>query len=161
MSSHHGHDGSHHGHEHNHDHNHAHDHNCDQNHEHNHDCGHDHDHDHEQENLPLQIQEHEDALIASVELPFTGDYADIRKTLATALEDISRWVKEQGGIVGHIKAALSYDEYVVSFSTTGASVSQLEQKSGSCKAAVAVIVFGVDTDSLKGIIQQYLISRVS
>lgn len=150
---HHGHDHEHHdccGHGH-HDHDH-----------HAHDCcghdhhGHDHHHDHGAERteawrggtLRLSSRMHEEAVVCSVRCQWTDAVCgEEEEQLAEIMRSTARWVVDQGGFIGHIKAALESGSRK-SFSITQETLSTAPG-GFTFQIELAAIVFGVSPQALE------------
>ncbi|MBI4857219.1 MAG: hypothetical protein HY818_10830 [Acetobacterium woodii] len=114
-------------------------------------CGHNHDdykdhehHDHQHPKLghdDVSITHHENAVIVSAEREISGDFTQVKETLALGLKDLADWVDSQNGLVGHIKAHLSTKGNSAMISTTGDAVQIKETDSTSVSINLAVIVF--------------------
>lgn len=121
-------------------------------HEHLHEHGHEH---HDHGNAPkhgVSISEMEGAVIASLSFE---DYVEatahqsVCDKVAEKLSDIARWVREQGGAVGHIKSIITQGGTITTLSTTGSAVQAREQADLRCQIDLAVIVFGIEPEVLR------------
>lgn len=138
---------------HDHDHHAHHDHDC---------CGHDHSHhDHphshgtertvvwEGGTIQLSTQEHEGAVVCSARCQWTASASGREEdTLSGIMKDVARWVAENGGFIGHIKASLERRERK-SFSITVEDRLSVTPGSLTCQAELAAIVFGVQPPALE------------
>lgn len=111
-------------------------------------CGHDHDdhehHDHQHLKSGhdgISITHHENAVIVSAQREISGDFTQVKETLAHGLKELADWVDSQNGLVGHIKAHLSTKGNSAMLSTTGDAVQIKETDSTSVTINLAVIVF--------------------
>jgi hypothetical protein len=121
-------------------------------HMHNHDHGHTHGraHNHEHtDRFGISIAEHEGALVASLSFELAGGFAVAEQTLAAKLESLAAAVVRAGGIVGHIKAALTGDATIATLSTTGGAVSSAHGKSRTNKAEVVAIILMIPEQALR------------
>ncbi|MBU4440692.1 MAG: hypothetical protein L6276_02520 [Acetobacterium sp.] len=129
-------------------------------------CGHDHDdhkdHDHHEHQHPklghndISITHHENAVIVSAEREISGDYAQVKETLALGLKELADWVDNQNGLVGHIKAHLSAKGNSAMLSTTGDAVQIKETEGTGILINLAVIVFVENETGLADQVTQLL-----
>lgn len=136
---------------------HDHDHHHDHEHEHHH-------HDHEHNEAPKQgvtMSRHDDAIIGTVVINIKGDYESGVNTLKRCMNEVARWVEDEGGLVGHIKAFVR--EEVRSCMISVPEAGDVQIKEGGCRQICvenANIVFGVDIEKfeekLKDLYKEYL-----
>jgi hypothetical protein len=134
-------------------HTHTHDHAPDHPHSHDHNPAHEHGHnpatdDEHTESFHLSIDEHEDALVASVLLERSGNYRETDRLLHEQLKGLSDRIEGSGGVVGHIKASLILEECSQSYSITQGVVQTIKQESGPYRIGLVAIVFGVSKQDL-------------
>jgi hypothetical protein len=56
--------------------------------------------------------------VATLKDTLRGDFSDLEALLSTWLEALAKRIMEAQGVIGHIKASLSADDNVSTFSTT-------------------------------------------
>jgi hypothetical protein len=92
---------------------------------------------------------HNNALVCSANRHITGDLEEIKKKLASEAGLLDKWVEEQGGITGHIKAIVSVNGPVCRISTTGGEVDIKELPIKNVHVSLVAIVFEVDKTVLE------------
>lgn len=135
---------------HHHEHSHE-EHDCSHHHEHSHeehDCQHHHEHsDYEHTNLAshehegITISYHEGASVYSAEREFALKYEEAKSYVADKLEELSEWVQQNDGIVGHIKAFLTEQSRMAMLSSTGGATMEKEMCTPKVKISINAIVF--------------------
>ena len=161
----------HHDHEHEHEHHH-HEHGHDHEHEHHHDedcgCGHDHDevecddpnctdpshHHHHHHDELVEISHHESSIIGAMKgVMDTADYDEAEKLLAAQMREAGRLVTEAGGIIGHIKFVLTSAGRCGQISVTDVEENIRHFDGGSSTVEGVAIVFAVEDDQLREILE--------
>jgi hypothetical protein len=106
----------------------------------------------EQGNYPpdgITLNIHNGALVCSANRHITGDLEQLKKKLALAAGALDRWVEEQGGITGHIKAIVSVNGPVCRISATAGEVDIKELSINNLHVSLVAIVFKIDQAALK------------
>ena len=153
-----------HHHEHGHIHAEAHEHHHDHDHDHDHAHHHDHDHDHEHHHehgegctcddcvSGVSVIHHEGALAGSFSAEAGRSLEETDAILKEGMQALAKKVDSHGGIIGHIKSAVSSGEDSYMYSITSDTV---QRKGTMPEGAVpdqitfASIVFGMEEDELR------------
>lgn len=101
----------------------------------------------EQGNYPLDgitTDFHNNALVCSANRHVTGEIEEIKKRLAFETGELDRWVEEEGGITGHIKAIVSANGPVCRISATAGEVDVKELPIRNLHVSLVAIVFEID-----------------
>lgn len=69
------------------------------------------------EDVRLSVKTQDEAVVVSAEFHFDNDRGKISQTLSQGMEQLAKRVQDAGGIVGHIKASVDFQETAV-FSVT-------------------------------------------
>lgn len=69
------------------------------------------------EDVRLSVKTQDEAIVVSAEFYFEGDREKISQILSRGMEQMAKRVQDAGGIVGHIKASVDFQETAV-FSVT-------------------------------------------
>ncbi len=136
-----------HGHEHSHDHEHP----------HSHGHSHDHEHSHGQEAGGIHIIHHEEALIGSVQGQLPGaDFPKAQEVLTEQIRRLGQQIGCQGGMIGHIKFILSSPEHCCQISLTDVTESTRYFDMNFCRVEGVAIVFGIEKETLRTLLQDTL-----
>lgn len=92
---------------------------------------------------------HNGVLVCSANRHLTGDLEKIKKRLAMESGLLDKWVEEQGGITGHIKAIVSINGPVCRISATGGEIDLKELNINNVHVSLVAIVFEVDQNALE------------
>lgn len=92
---------------------------------------------------------HNNALVCSANRHISGDFEQLKKKLAEEAGLLDKWVEEQGGITGHIKAIVSVNGPVCRISATGGEVDIKELQIINVHVSLVAIVFEVDKTVLE------------
>lgn len=112
-------------------------------------CGHD--HEHKQDIGAININEHDGALICSMDIGAGFDFYDIKKTMIAEMERLSDFIVKNGGLIGHIKAFIKCSDAWAQISITKqkAYVTESEKNEGdNCSIQFTAIVFNINADNL-------------
>lgn len=139
-------------------------------HEHNHGCacGQDLDHDacgHEHgctcadcaggDTARFRLTHAEGATAAAVRFSVPGPQGTAEVYLAGQIKALAADIQAAGGLVGHIKAALTGAPEVSTFSCTGGAVTiGRRTESGACTAELVAIVLGLDDASIQAAVRK-------
>ncbi len=104
----------------------------------------------------ITIDFHNNALVCSANRCITGDLEEIKKRLALEAGLLDKWVEEQGGITGHIKAIVSVNGPVCRISATGGEVDIKELSINSLHVSLVAIVFEINEAALKQRVESLL-----
>ena len=170
---HHDHDHEH-EHEHEHEHHHHHDDECDcgcdhdhEHHHHNHDDEEDecechdpnctdpsHHHHHHHHDELVSISHHESSIIGAMKgVMATADYDAAEKALAAQMREAGRLITEAGGIIGHIKFVLTSAGKCGQISVTDVDENIRRFDGGTSTVEGVAIVFAVEDDKLREILE--------
>ena len=69
------------------------------------------------QDVRLSVKNQDEAIVVSAEFYFEGDREKISQILSRGMEQMAKRVQDAGGIVGHIKASVDFQETAV-FSVT-------------------------------------------
>lgn len=69
------------------------------------------------QDVRLSVKTQDEAIVVSAEFYFEGDREKISRILSQGMEQMAKRVQDAGGIVGHIKASVDFQETAV-FSVT-------------------------------------------
>jgi hypothetical protein len=106
----------------------------------------------EQNNFPpdgITFNIHNGALVCSANKHITGDLEGIKNRLASEAGLLDKWVEEQGGITGHIKAIVSVNSPVYRISATAGEVDIKELPIKDVHVSLVAIVFEIDQTELE------------
>jgi hypothetical protein len=92
---------------------------------------------------------HNGALVCSANKHLTGDLERIKNRLALEAGLLDKWVEEQGGITGHIKAIVSVNDPVCRISATAGEVDVKELPIKNVHVSLVAIVFEIDKIALE------------
>jgi hypothetical protein len=92
---------------------------------------------------------HNNALVCSANRLLTGDLEQIKKRLASEAGLLDKWVEDQGGITGHIKAIVSVNGPVCRISATGGEVDVKELQITNVNVSLVAIVFEIEQKALE------------
>jgi hypothetical protein len=118
----------------------------------------------EQGNYPpdgITFNIHNGALVCSANRHLIGDLEEIKNRLATEAGLLDKWVEEQGGITGHIKAIVSVNSPVCRISATAGEVDVKELPIRDVHVSLVAIVFEIDQAVLKQQVETLLEGLVS
>jgi hypothetical protein len=119
-------------------------------HEHHEQCTHDH-HEHTTHPHPqataVSIEEHEGALVATCTLLFRSAREEAERDLTQRLEQLAQAIEDRGGVIGHIKAALTSTD-TTTFSTVGTSVT-LRRGTPAISAQVVAIILAIEASQIR------------
>jgi hypothetical protein len=87
---------------------------------------------------------HNNALVCSANRHITGELEEVKKRLTFEAGALDKWVEEQGGITGHIKAIVSVNGPVCRISATAGEVDVKELPIKNVHVSLVAIVFEVD-----------------
>jgi hypothetical protein len=104
---------------------------------------------------------HNNALVCSANRHITGDLEKIKKRLALEAGLLDKWVEEEGGITGHIKAIVSVNGPVCRISATAGEVDVKELPVNNLHVSLVAIVFEIDEAALKQQVETLLEGMVS
>lgn len=103
----------------------------------------------------VQIRQHEGGLVCSLEQSVPGDREDLQQLVRDTIADLARWTEAQGGLVGHIKAALQTASGTAFFSCTGGQVQVRNASEPGASLQFTAIVFFVDEKGLKQRLERF------
>lgn len=132
------------------DHPHHHDHDCGCGHEHHdHHCDHSHAHTHNCHEKPVEITQktHDGAAVVTAQCTLAGTGDTLDEAVRGTLSALAAWTNEHGGIIGHIKAALTKETMTV-FSITDTAVHTAPQDLVTGHLHLAAIAYLVDPAEL-------------
>jgi hypothetical protein len=92
---------------------------------------------------------HDNALVCSANRHVTGELEEIKKRLAFETGALDRWVEEEGGITGHIKAIVSANSPVCRISATAGEVDVKEFPIKNYHVSLVAIVFEIERTVLE------------
>jgi len=119
---------------------------CEHEHHHEHDCC---EHEHHHEHEVIKLHEHEGAIAASFEKDCSKSLEEIKEILSDSMKDLGLWVKEEHGVIGHIKSSISVVSETEMLSLTKDTVYETVTKGGASKVSFAAIVIGVHDHELE------------
>ncbi|MDR0916559.1 MAG: hypothetical protein LBN02_05150 [Oscillospiraceae bacterium] len=96
--------------------------------------------------IQIDITRQDDALIFTATSNYTHEINTAR--LAEQLQELAALIESDGGIVGHIKSAVSYGR-TTSISVTGASSAAASLAFEECSVTVNAILFTADKHTTK------------
>lgn len=111
------------------------------------------------ENFWVDGHLHDEATVVSGEGSLYAEYDRVSAVLETSLEDLAAAVTAKGGIVGHIKAAVEISS-VEMFSVTDEFVSVKRTKEQNIVVQIAAIVFGIELEQMKTLVQSSIMDRL-
>lgn len=119
--------------------------------DHHHHSGHPHEHSNKEGYPPDGITSniHDGALVCSGNKQLTGDLEQVRQNLTHEIELLDKWVDEQEGITGHIKAIISVNGPAYRLSSTGGEVESKKLELKNIHVSVVAIVFQVDQETME------------
>ena len=158
---------------------HEHEHELELEHEHEHEHGHDHDHDHSHEHphghkdlggkrrivakvknasgsIYIDRQMHDSAIVVSASLFVESKSGDLCACISGELEAAAREVKEQGGIIGHLKASVSTTSTCM-ISITDVDAMAKDSPLRRARITLAAIMFLLDPEVAENIIRKALV----
>ena len=100
-------------------------------------------------NFSLELTHHDDAAVATVSFCKNGTPQGLEKELSDAIASLAEKIKERGGVVGHIKGAMTGEPDVTTFSSTGDSVSVSRKSERHYHIKIVVIIVGLDDANLE------------
>lgn len=118
--------------------------------------GHRHIHIIEKEIAGVKVSRHEDALIFNISKEYQLPYQELLTIIAQKLEDLSAWVDENGGLVGHIKGYITDETHSAMVSVTESCCHITRNTNALVKFSLTCIVFGVDKEKMCHKIAQIL-----
>ena len=92
---------------------------------------------------------HDGALVCSANRHISGDLEQVRQTLEKEIGLLDKWVEEQDGITGHIKAIISVNGPACRISATGGELESNTIPIKDIHVSIAAIVFKVDKKTLE------------
>ncbi|NLD36060.1 MAG: hypothetical protein GX654_04245 [Desulfatiglans sp.] len=92
---------------------------------------------------------HDKALVCSANRHVTGEIEEIKERLAFETGALDRWVEEEGGITGHIKAIVSANSPVCRISATAGEVDIKELPIKNFHVSLVAIVFEIEKTDLE------------
>lgn len=101
----------------------------------------------------------DDAAVISAKFTLTADYDTVDAVLKTGLEELAASISDKGGIIGHIKATAEINS-VEMFSLTNTEVSVRRSPEQDIVVRVAAIVFFIDLDEAKDLVERIVINRL-
>ena len=104
----------------------------------------------------LTIRHHEGAIIAALEQPVSGSGDSLKNLVHDTISRLSRWVTEQGGLVGHIKASLQTPTGTFFYSCAGDAVHVRECPDPGETLEFTAIVFFVNEAQLEKQLDTFL-----
>lgn len=104
----------------------------------------------------VEVRHHEGAVVCSVEQSLFGEQENLHRLIPDMILDLSRWTQAQGGLVGHIKAAVQTQDGTVIYSCTGDEIHMHTFADPGAKLTFAAIVFFVDENRLKQKMEQFV-----
>ncbi len=104
---------------------------------------------HHHEHGPVNVHVHEGAVAVSFRKDTPLDGGKVEEILSSAMLRLRDRVREKGGMVGHIKAAVSRADSVTMLSLTGKDVESRTEDSGITAVSFAAIILGVDEEELE------------
>ena len=150
-----------HNHEHHHDHGHEHEHGHGHEHEYGHEHGHEHDHDHEHHHdhapeEPICVTSHAPAIVGSARIQVPLAYEAAVAEVERRMRAVSDRVLEMGGFIGHIKGIVEPDTCRCRISITDGETADKQWLSPHtvCRSDCVFIVFGVECEALRNILQE-------
>lgn len=99
------------------------------------------------------ITHHDGAIICSYETVLDLPLDAAKPKLIAVIEAIQRYVENENGIVGHIKAFAEESGQAMTFSATGGKVSTLPGDNVQTSISLAVIVFDVNEKELQSLVE--------
>ena len=103
----------------------------------------------------IERRTHDEAIVISGSLTVDYDNAEIGAWIEQELETAAQGIRDQGGIVGHIKAALSVTATSM-ISVTDEKAMSKESPLKRARISLAAIVFKVDPKEAENIIRKSL-----
>ncbi|MCL1879777.1 MAG: hypothetical protein FWF71_04045 [Actinomycetia bacterium] len=97
--------------------------------------------------------EHEEALVASLTIELSGNIDSLESLIAASLERLVHQLKDQGALIGHIKAALTCITPVMTFASVGDNLNTKAHQPISYKLEASSIVFNIDKMSLRTLVR--------
>lgn len=140
------------------DYEHAHHHtpNCGCGHEHhNHTDHHDHSHDHHEGPIEITQMTHDGAAVVTAQCTLSGTGDSLDEAVRSVLLALATWTSGNGGVIGHIKAALT-KEMMTAFSVTDTVVNSAPQKLVTGHLYLAAITYMVEPTDLAQKMQSLL-----
>lgn len=114
----------------------------------------------------MSIDNHEGALVATLQDSLTGDFTASEGTLSAWMEALAQRVSETGAVIGHIKAALCAGDTTSTLSTTGGPVNVTYSgrsvngpagepaADGDARFTLVAIIFNIEGDRLRTLIME-------
>jgi hypothetical protein len=99
---------------------------------------------------------HNNALVCSANRHLTGDLEQIKNRLALEAGLLDKWVEEQGGITGHIKAIVSVNDPVCRISATAGEVDVKELPIKNVHVSLVAIVFEIEQGKMEQRVESLL-----
>lgn len=99
---------------------------------------------------------HDGALVCSGARHITGDLERVRERLERETGLLDKWVEEQGGITGHIKAIISVNGPVYRLSSTGGEVDCKELGIKNIHVSIVAIVFEIEQKKMEQRVESLL-----
>lgn len=110
---------------------------------------HHHTHHEKKEAAGIFISHHEGATVFTVTRGYPLSYEEMLAIIPERLQQLSAWVEENGGFVGHIKGSVTDVSRCAMLSTTGGACSIKETTSPSVKLRLTCIIFMFTIDEEK------------
>ena len=92
---------------------------------------------------------HDGALVCSANRHISGDLEPVRQALEREIGLLDKWVEEQDGITGHIKAIISVNGPAYRISATGGEVESKTIPLKNVHVSIAAIVFQIDQKTME------------
>jgi|GEM_PF-2842154 hypothetical protein len=99
---------------------------------------------------------HNNALVCSANRHVTGDIEQIKKKLLAEASLLDKWVEDQGGITGHIKAIISVNGPVCRISATAGEVDLKELPIRNFHVSLVAIVFKIEQKKIEQRVESLL-----
>lgn len=99
---------------------------------------------------------HNNALVCSANKHLTGDLERIKNRIESEALLLDKWVEDQGGITGHIKAILSVNGPVYRISATAGEVDVKELPIKNVHVSLVAIVFDIEQKKMEQRVESLL-----
>ena len=96
----------------------------------------------------ITLSHHEGAIVCALEQDVSGNPEKLKNLVQSTISNLARWTAEQGGLVGHIKAALHTPSGTLIYFCTGDEVHIQEVPDQGTHLEFTAIVFFVDEKQL-------------
>lgn len=111
-------------------------------------------------NFAITLKHQDEASVISGRFFLKGDRVELSENISKALEKLAGRITENGGLIGHIKAAVTFEETTV-YSVT---LDKADIRNGACctcEGILTVIIFLLDDEQAETFVREILTELIS